>query len=508
MPTAPSCPAGRSRSCPTASTARASCATAARPTSRGRRSRLVFIGRLAREKGVFETLQAMRLAREAGVDARLLVAGGGPDEPGLRQRMHELALEREVTFVGPCSTSRARRGSSAAATCSCCRATARDCRTRCSRRWRRVPCRSSRRVGAIPDVVIEGRHGLSRAARATRKRSPGPSACSPRTASFADDCACATPAAGDVAAAILDRPRRGRASRALYSDACSRAMCGIAGWVAAPRSAPEDAAIAAALDAIAHRGPDGEGASAFVNRGTGARVVLGHRRLAIIDPQGARQPMCDDAAGLALTFNGEIYNFRELRAQLAGARLPLRARLRHRGAAARLPALGRGRGRPPARHVRLRGVGRRAASACCSRATASARSRSSCCEDATARSTSPPRSRRCSPCRRHRAGGGPARGVGLPRLSLRARAAHALRAASASCRPATCGHVAVRPPHGVGATGSPPDRELEHCRKRRTACGGRVRRALDESGEAADGERRALRRVPLRRPRLVARSWR
>jgi len=77
-------------------------------------------------------------------------------------------------------------------------------------------------------------------------------------------------------------------------------MCGIAGWVAAPRSAPEDAAIAAALDAIAHRGPDGEGASAFVNRGTGHRVVLGHRRLAIIDPQGARQPMCDDAAG-----NGE-----------------------------------------------------------------------------------------------------------------------------------------------------------------------------------------------------------
>jgi len=95
-------------------------------------------------------------------------------------------------------------------------------------------------------------------------------------------------------------------------------MCGIAGWIAAPRNAPEDGAIAAALDAIAHRGPDGEGAAAFVNRGTGHRVVLGHRRLAIIDPQGARQPMCDHPAGIALTFNGEIYNFRELRAQLAG----------------------------------------------------------------------------------------------------------------------------------------------------------------------------------------------
>ncbi|MBV9362527.1 MAG: asparagine synthase (glutamine-hydrolyzing), partial [Betaproteobacteria bacterium] len=43
---------------------------------------------------------------------------------------------------------------------------------------------------------------------------------------------------------------------------------------------------------------------------------LGHRRLAIIDPNGSRQPMCDDAAGLALSFNGEIYNFRELRAEL------------------------------------------------------------------------------------------------------------------------------------------------------------------------------------------------
>jgi asparagine synthase (glutamine-hydrolysing) len=45
-------------------------------------------------------------------------------------------------------------------------------------------------------------------------------------------------------------------------------------------------------------------------------VFLGHRRLAIIDPEGAHQPMCDAASGLALTFNGEIYNFRELREEL------------------------------------------------------------------------------------------------------------------------------------------------------------------------------------------------
>jgi len=70
------------------------------------------------------------------------------------------------------------------------------------------------------------------------------------------------------------------------------------------------------LQAIAHRGPDDQGTCCFRCAGTGHQVFLGHRRLAIIDPVGAHQPMCDAAAGLVLTFNGEIYNFRELRAEL------------------------------------------------------------------------------------------------------------------------------------------------------------------------------------------------
>jgi asparagine synthase (glutamine-hydrolysing) len=70
------------------------------------------------------------------------------------------------------------------------------------------------------------------------------------------------------------------------------------------------------LDSLAHRGPDGRGTARYSSQ-AGDRVLLGHRRLAIIDPVGGKQPMCDDAAGLALTFNGEIYNFRELRAELA-----------------------------------------------------------------------------------------------------------------------------------------------------------------------------------------------
>ena len=94
-------------------------------------------------------------------------------------------------------------------------------------------------------------------------------------------------------------------------------MCGIAGWIAAPDSSLAEDTLASMLQAIAHRGPDGRGSCHFRSASTGHRVFLGHQRLAIIDPAGARQPMCDAAAGLALTFNGEIYNFRELRGELS-----------------------------------------------------------------------------------------------------------------------------------------------------------------------------------------------
>ena len=93
-------------------------------------------------------------------------------------------------------------------------------------------------------------------------------------------------------------------------------MCGIAGWAAGQGSAPAEGTLALMLEAIAHRGPDDQGMQRFDCADSGAQVVLGHRRLAIIDPAGARQPMVDAEAGLALTFNGEIYNFRELRGEL------------------------------------------------------------------------------------------------------------------------------------------------------------------------------------------------
>src|SRR5258707_316410 len=93
-------------------------------------------------------------------------------------------------------------------------------------------------------------------------------------------------------------------------------MCGIAGWIAPPASSLSRDTLAAMLHAITHPGPDDEGMYVASANATGCQVFLGHRRLAIIDPNGARQPMCDAGAGLALVFNGEIYNFRELRKEL------------------------------------------------------------------------------------------------------------------------------------------------------------------------------------------------
>src|SRR6266536_419804 len=93
-------------------------------------------------------------------------------------------------------------------------------------------------------------------------------------------------------------------------------MCGIAG-IADVTGRPVDRTLLRAMTAVqAHRGPDGE---AVVCRGA---VGLGHRRLAIIDLSTGDQPMSSDDGRVWIVFNGEIYNFRELRQELeaAGAR--------------------------------------------------------------------------------------------------------------------------------------------------------------------------------------------
>lgn len=90
-------------------------------------------------------------------------------------------------------------------------------------------------------------------------------------------------------------------------------MCGISGWFDLKGMREPDQELIAAMNlAIAHRGPDGDGF--YFAPGLG----LGHRRLAIIDLTGGQQPMLSSDRSIAISFNGEIYNFHELRQELAG----------------------------------------------------------------------------------------------------------------------------------------------------------------------------------------------
>jgi asparagine synthase (glutamine-hydrolysing) len=88
-------------------------------------------------------------------------------------------------------------------------------------------------------------------------------------------------------------------------------MCGIAGIFNLNGAPVSPVVLRRMTDAIAHRGPDGEG---FY---TDSFLGLGHRRLAIIDlTPGGHQPMSMPDESIVLSYNGEIYNFREMRAEL------------------------------------------------------------------------------------------------------------------------------------------------------------------------------------------------
>jgi asparagine synthase (glutamine-hydrolysing) len=88
-------------------------------------------------------------------------------------------------------------------------------------------------------------------------------------------------------------------------------MCGIAGIFHPTVPKPVDPArVGRMCDVLAHRGPDGSGVW------TAPGIGLGHRRLSIIDLEGGAQPMLTPDGQIAVTYNGEIYNFVEVRAEL------------------------------------------------------------------------------------------------------------------------------------------------------------------------------------------------
>ena len=92
-------------------------------------------------------------------------------------------------------------------------------------------------------------------------------------------------------------------------------MCGILGRVE-PDGLVDRAVFAQMLETLATRGPDGSGLE-LLDEG---RVALGHRRLSIIDLSDlGSQPMSNEDGTVWLTFNGEIYNYRELQAEIRAA---------------------------------------------------------------------------------------------------------------------------------------------------------------------------------------------
>ena len=107
-------------------------------------------------------------------------------------------------------------------------------------------------------------------------------------------------------------------------------MCGICGKIDFNKNVSPEM-VKQMCEVLTHRGPDDEGMVliqgkksvemkrplAFFERGNGIEVVMGHRRLSIIDlSAAAHQPMCNEDGKIWIVFNGEIYNFQELRVEL------------------------------------------------------------------------------------------------------------------------------------------------------------------------------------------------
>jgi asparagine synthase (glutamine-hydrolysing) len=91
-------------------------------------------------------------------------------------------------------------------------------------------------------------------------------------------------------------------------------VCGICGVAFATRTAEAEARVRAMAGALRHRGPDEDGF--LLNEPRAPGLALGLRRLSIIDLEGGQQPIWNETRDVAVVFNGELYNYRELRENL------------------------------------------------------------------------------------------------------------------------------------------------------------------------------------------------
>lgn len=129
------------------------------PARPGTPLRLAYVGRLAREKGLPETLQGLKLALAQGARAQLVIAGSGPDEEKLRELAHDLGLGDAVAFIGPVfgeAKAKLLAGADALVLASHSEGLPYALLEGMSAGTAVI----ATRVGAIPDVVVDGVHGL------------------------------------------------------------------------------------------------------------------------------------------------------------------------------------------------------------------------------------------------------------------------------------------------------------------------------------------------------------
>jgi len=107
-------------------------------------------------------------------------------------------------------------------------------------------------------------------------------------------------------------PCSGKDGTAAWFTVKYRRMCGICGVIGIERSELGEATTRRMMEALWHRGPDEDGLLVAPS------AALGMRRLSIIDLPGGAQPIFNESGDVGIVFNGEIYNFRQLRKTLEG----------------------------------------------------------------------------------------------------------------------------------------------------------------------------------------------